>query len=35
MTSNHEADVEDDGITFHALIHTLTAEQWKVRRPGP
>jgi RimJ/RimL family protein N-acetyltransferase len=30
MTLDHEADVEDDGVTFQALIHTLTAEQWKL-----
>jgi RimJ/RimL family protein N-acetyltransferase len=32
MTLDHEADVEDDGIMFHALIHTLTADRW--RRAG-
>jgi RimJ/RimL family protein N-acetyltransferase len=35
MTLDHEADVVDDGVTFHALIHTLTAEQWRRRRPSP
>ena len=31
MTFDHEADVEDDGVTFRALIYTLTSEQWKLR----
>jgi RimJ/RimL family protein N-acetyltransferase len=35
MPLDHEADVEDDGMIFHALIHTLTAERWKLGRLGP
>jgi RimJ/RimL family protein N-acetyltransferase len=34
MTFEHEADVEDDGILFHALVHTVTAEQWRRGRVG-
>ena len=29
MTFDHEADVEDDGVTFHAVIHVITADQWR------
>ena len=32
MTFDHEADVEDDGVTFEAVIHVVTADQWKSRQ---
>jgi RimJ/RimL family protein N-acetyltransferase len=35
MIFDHEADVEDDGITYQAVIHSITAEQWKSRSPAP
>ena len=39
MTLDHEAEVEDEGVTFQAVIHALTTDQWKsqntwnLRRP--
>lgn len=32
MTLDHEAVVEDDGVTHQALIHVLCAEQWRSNR---
>ena len=33
MTFDHEAEVEDDGVLFEAVIHSITAEQWREGRP--
>ena len=32
MTFDHEAVVEDDGVTHDAVVHVLTAEQWESSR---
>jgi RimJ/RimL family protein N-acetyltransferase len=32
MVFDHEADVEDDGLDYHCVIYSLTADQW---RSGP
>jgi RimJ/RimL family protein N-acetyltransferase len=32
MVFDHEAAVEDDGETFEAVIHAITAEQWRRSR---
>jgi len=31
MAFDHEAEVEDDGLTFQCVIYSLTAEQWRSR----
>ncbi len=33
LTFDHEADIIDDGATFHAVVYTITAEQWRRRTP--
>jgi len=33
MSFDHEADLEDGGETFHAVIHSITAESWRLRQP--
>ena len=37
MTLDHEAEVEDDGVMFQALIHATTPDQWRdtKRRTDP
>lgn len=45
MVFDHEAEVEDMGMSFQAVVSAITAEQWRsgapagdqidVRRPGP
>jgi RimJ/RimL family protein N-acetyltransferase len=34
LTLDHEADVEDDGVMFRALIHTVSAEGWRAQGAG-
>jgi RimJ/RimL family protein N-acetyltransferase len=34
LTFDHEADVEDDGITFRAVIHAISAADWRARTAG-
>ena len=34
MTFDHEAQVEDDGIVFDAVVYSITRDVWG-RRPGP
>ena len=34
MTFDHEAEVEDDGERFQAVIYAITAAQWR-ERPRP
>jgi RimJ/RimL family protein N-acetyltransferase len=35
MTFDHEAEVEDDGVMFHAVVYSITADQWRrARRVG-
>ncbi len=29
MTFDHEADLEEDGEQFRAVVHSITAEQWR------
>lgn len=31
MTLDHEAEIQDEGITFQAVIYSITAEQWLER----
>ncbi len=31
MTVDHEADLVDEGVSFHAVVHSLTREQWVAR----
>ena len=31
MSFDHEAEVEDDGVMFQAVIHATTASQWRAR----
>jgi RimJ/RimL family protein N-acetyltransferase len=31
MTFDHEAQVEDEGILFDAVVYAITAEQWRAR----
>ncbi len=31
MVFDHEADVEDDGVVFHALVFSITGDQWRMR----
>ena len=33
MTFDHEADLEEDGEAFHAVIHSITRERWFERTP--
>lgn len=33
MTFDHEADLEEDGDHFRAVIHSITAEQWHAAQP--
>lgn len=33
MTFDHEADLEEDGDHFRAVIHSITAEQWRAAQP--
>ena len=35
MRFEREADIEDNGETFHAVIHAITPEQWRNRGAGP
>ncbi len=34
MTFDHEAQVEDDGQVFDAVIYSITAERWRERDAG-
>ena len=34
MTVDHYATLEEDGVTFEAVIHAITREQWDKRQPG-
>jgi RimJ/RimL family protein N-acetyltransferase len=31
MTVDHETELEDDGDRFHAVVHAITAGQWRAR----
>jgi len=33
MVFDHEAEVEDNGVTFQAVIYAITADQWRSRAP--
>ena len=33
MVFDHEAEVEDNGVTFQAVIYAITAAQWHGRAP--
>ena len=33
MVFDHEAEVEDNGVTFQAVVYTITADRWH-SRPG-
>jgi RimJ/RimL family protein N-acetyltransferase len=33
MQFDHEAEVEDDGLRFQAVIYAITAAQWHSRAP--
>jgi len=33
MVFDHEAEVEDNGVTFQAVIYAITADQWAQPRP--
>lgn len=33
MTFDHEADLEDEGVSFRAVVHSITAEQWRAQQP--
>ena len=33
MVFDHEAEVEDNGVTFQAVIYAITAAQWHRRAP--
>ena len=33
MVFDHEAEVEDNGVTFQAVIYAITAAQWHSRAP--
>ncbi len=33
MVFDHEAEVEDNGVTFQAVIYAITADQWRGRAP--
>lgn len=37
MTFDHEAELDDDGIRFQAVIHSISADQWRAaaRPSGP
>jgi RimJ/RimL family protein N-acetyltransferase len=34
MTFDHEAEIEDDGLTYQCVVYSLTAERWRSRPPG-
>jgi RimJ/RimL family protein N-acetyltransferase len=29
MVFDHEAEVEDNGVVFEAVVYSITAEQWR------
>jgi RimJ/RimL family protein N-acetyltransferase len=31
MTFDHEAEIVDEGVTFRAVVYSITAEQWRSR----
>ena len=33
MVFDHEAEVEDNGVTFQAVVYAITADRWR-SRPG-
>ncbi|MEX0754883.1 MAG: hypothetical protein WD739_10765 [Actinomycetota bacterium] len=33
MTFDHEAEVEDDGIVFQAVVYSITDDRWRRRHP--
>ena len=34
MVWDHDAELPEDGTTFAAVVHSITAEQWKAAQPG-
>jgi RimJ/RimL family protein N-acetyltransferase len=32
MVFDHEAEIEDEGVTFHAVVYSITAERWRAGR---
>ena len=32
MVFDHEAEIEDNGVVFQAVVYAITAEQWRSRR---
>ena len=35
MVYDHEAEIEDDGDRFDAVIHAVTPERWRERAVAP
>jgi len=35
MVVDREADIEDNGVWFHAVIHAITPRQWQTRASAP
>lgn len=33
MTFDHEAELEDEGVPFAAVVHSISAEQWRGTQP--
>jgi RimJ/RimL family protein N-acetyltransferase len=34
MVWDHDAELTEDGVTFPAVVHSITAEQWRAAQPG-
>jgi hypothetical protein len=34
MVFDREAEVEDNGVTFQAVVYAITADQWRTRSGG-
>jgi RimJ/RimL family protein N-acetyltransferase len=34
MVWDHDAELPEDGTTFAAVVHSITAEQWRAAQPG-
>lgn len=35
MSLDHEADLEDDGVRFRAVVYSITAQQWQAAPASP
>jgi RimJ/RimL family protein N-acetyltransferase len=31
MVFDHEAEIEDDGVVFQAVVYSITGDQWRAR----